>query len=412
MKSKKQEKFMPNKAQIDEITKYIEARGRNGDTELAHLSVGEIILPKSVIAKLDPKILAEAFKAADRDLKRYTVGGKDDSFNPSTGLREYSDDGVGDGSGGWGGGFDSGTGVSADNIGGNSSSSTTDIGGGLSFSGGEPGGTSYSGSSTDRGGLGPDGNPGNDAIGGDGNEGGLSFGLADDGSGNSGPTSNYSGYSTDKGGMGLDTIDTVSYGGKDEGTRATESKGAAAPGQGPNATATVGTHGYGANTLAGGKMAGALGRAIGYQVDKAVENPAAAAINTAFGLIAGPLGLVNTISGLLDGPTVGGGLASAGKSVGQTVGIDTLTASLAAALGEFDNTTPNPTDPNMNNTSNGGESQTAQAVRIVEAATGQPATTIGVTGQGTIDMQSQERRRAFSRLTLGATAGNRATLLW
>ena len=91
--------------------------GRGGDTEVGHLTEGEVVVPPELAGNSDVRAhLLEAFERAGIDIGRYTVGGEDDSRNPRTGMREYrgrgaeneGDDrgagGGGPGSGGGGGG--------------------------------------------------------------------------------------------------------------------------------------------------------------------------------------------------------------------------------------------------------------------------------------------------------------------
>ena len=91
--------------------------GRGGDTEVGHLTEGEVVVPPELAGNSDVRQhLLEAFERAGIDIGRYTVGGEDDSRNPRTGMREYrgrgaeneGDDrgfgGGGPGSGGGGGG--------------------------------------------------------------------------------------------------------------------------------------------------------------------------------------------------------------------------------------------------------------------------------------------------------------------
>lgn len=79
--------------------------GRRGDSVLAHLTPGEVVVPVSVLRAVPglDALLAESFGRANLDLGRYTVGGPDDSTNPKTGLPEYYDEEPGDS---WGGGDD------------------------------------------------------------------------------------------------------------------------------------------------------------------------------------------------------------------------------------------------------------------------------------------------------------------
>ena len=64
--------------------------GRMGDSELAHVTPGEIVIPRNVLAHGDTRgELAEAFAATGAPMGRFVVGGMDDSINPRTGMREY-----------------------------------------------------------------------------------------------------------------------------------------------------------------------------------------------------------------------------------------------------------------------------------------------------------------------------------
>lgn len=75
------------------------ALGRNGDTEIAHLTPGEVVIPKSVQTPEVRALLAALLDQSGHDLGRYTVGGSDDSRNPKTGAREFfsESDPMGDG---------------------------------------------------------------------------------------------------------------------------------------------------------------------------------------------------------------------------------------------------------------------------------------------------------------------------
>ena len=88
--------------------------GRGGDTEIGHLTEGEVVLPPEVAEQSDVRRqLLEAFSRAGIDIGRYTVGGDDDSINPRTGMREYRGRGAeneGDDRGFGGGGPGSGQG--------------------------------------------------------------------------------------------------------------------------------------------------------------------------------------------------------------------------------------------------------------------------------------------------------------
>tara|TARA_B100001094_G_C18155095_1_gene785961 strand:+ start:772 stop:2031 length:1260 start_codon:yes stop_codon:yes gene_type:complete len=65
--------------------------GRNGDTELAHLMVGEVILPPGLLSS-DKKLKASLEKKLagyDSNIQERTVGSDMVSFNPKTGLAEF-----------------------------------------------------------------------------------------------------------------------------------------------------------------------------------------------------------------------------------------------------------------------------------------------------------------------------------
>ena len=95
--------LMPHSRKLAEM-------GRGGDTEIGHLTEGEVVLPPEVAGQSDVRRqLLEAFSRAGIDIGRYTVGGEDDSINPRTGMREYygpgdAFDGPGDAQDGQGGG--------------------------------------------------------------------------------------------------------------------------------------------------------------------------------------------------------------------------------------------------------------------------------------------------------------------
>tara|TARA_R100001460_G_scaffold14685_4_gene32800 strand:- start:69 stop:1403 length:1335 start_codon:yes stop_codon:yes gene_type:complete len=65
--------------------------GRNGDTELAHLMVGEVILPPGLLSN-DKKLRSSVEKKLaryDSNLQERTVGSDMVSYNPNTGLAEF-----------------------------------------------------------------------------------------------------------------------------------------------------------------------------------------------------------------------------------------------------------------------------------------------------------------------------------
>ena len=72
------------------MPRQLAAMGRGGDDEVAHVTTGEIVIPRNLADS--PTLrdeLTRAFERAGIPIGRYTVGGKDDSRNPATGMREY-----------------------------------------------------------------------------------------------------------------------------------------------------------------------------------------------------------------------------------------------------------------------------------------------------------------------------------
>ena len=64
------------------------AKGRGGDTELGHLTPGEVVLPPE-FPQQRPDLFAEIAEFLGNDIGRRTVGGGDDSINPDTGYPEF-----------------------------------------------------------------------------------------------------------------------------------------------------------------------------------------------------------------------------------------------------------------------------------------------------------------------------------
>ena len=90
--------------------------GRHGDTQLAHVTPGEMVVPERVLGQGDTgRQLIEGFAQAGLPIGRYRVGGMDDSRNPMTGMREFFDPGDQEGAQDPGFGSDS----AADSAGGN-----------------------------------------------------------------------------------------------------------------------------------------------------------------------------------------------------------------------------------------------------------------------------------------------------
>ena len=89
--------------------------GRHGDTQLAHVTPGEMVVPERVLGQGDTgRQLIEGFAQAGLPIGRFRVGGMDDSRNPMTGMREFFDPGDQEGAqdpgfdGGGYGGMDAG----------------------------------------------------------------------------------------------------------------------------------------------------------------------------------------------------------------------------------------------------------------------------------------------------------------
>ena len=86
--------------------------GRYGDNQMAHVSPGEMVVPRQIMQKR-PEVaqgIAAAFAEEGVDPKRYTVGSSNNSINPMTGQPEFFLDKLiglisGGGSGGGIGGF-------------------------------------------------------------------------------------------------------------------------------------------------------------------------------------------------------------------------------------------------------------------------------------------------------------------
>lgn len=84
------------------------AMGRNGDTALAHVTPGEVVIPHSLQTPRVMGLLEEEAAARGRDLERYVVGHPKGPRNPHTLWEEFFDGGDGPGdsdSGATGGGI-------------------------------------------------------------------------------------------------------------------------------------------------------------------------------------------------------------------------------------------------------------------------------------------------------------------
>ncbi|MEQ8736704.1 MAG: hypothetical protein RIC29_17410 [Rhodospirillaceae bacterium] len=72
-------------------------QGRGGDTEVAHLTPGEVVAPHQLQTADVMSALQMAAINAGVDVNRYTVGARENSLNPETGLKEFARNSRGDG---------------------------------------------------------------------------------------------------------------------------------------------------------------------------------------------------------------------------------------------------------------------------------------------------------------------------
>ncbi|MEQ8510649.1 MAG: hypothetical protein RIB43_16720 [Rhodospirillaceae bacterium] len=84
-----------NLSRHDELVQHIEAKllalqGRGGDTELAHLTPGEMIVPPQLQTAEVVRALQQAAHTAGIDMAQYTAGSQASRMNPETGLEEFS----------------------------------------------------------------------------------------------------------------------------------------------------------------------------------------------------------------------------------------------------------------------------------------------------------------------------------
>lgn len=69
--------------------KSLAAKGRMGDTEMAHVTPGEIVVPISAQTPEVLAVLQGAFEEIGVPMERYTVGEEENSINPETGIQEH-----------------------------------------------------------------------------------------------------------------------------------------------------------------------------------------------------------------------------------------------------------------------------------------------------------------------------------
>jgi len=93
------------------------AAGRNGDTTVAHLTPGEVVVPQSLQTQRLMGLLAQEAANKGKDINRYVVGNPTGPRNPITLWEEFNDGGDGDGDADAGapGHGDNGTGVGVGN---------------------------------------------------------------------------------------------------------------------------------------------------------------------------------------------------------------------------------------------------------------------------------------------------------
>lgn len=67
-----------------------QSKGRRGDTVLAHLTKGEIVIPVPMAEDVGfLEIISEFFEKNNIDIEKFTVGNKKNSTNPVTGQIEF-----------------------------------------------------------------------------------------------------------------------------------------------------------------------------------------------------------------------------------------------------------------------------------------------------------------------------------
>ncbi|MDX2143014.1 MAG: hypothetical protein SFV19_06645 [Rhodospirillaceae bacterium] len=70
--------------------KLLALQGRGGDTEIAHVTPGEVVIPRNLQTPAVMRTLAAAAARAGIDPRRYTVGHRANSVNPRTGKPEFA----------------------------------------------------------------------------------------------------------------------------------------------------------------------------------------------------------------------------------------------------------------------------------------------------------------------------------
>lgn len=73
---------------ISLVSQHLAAEGRGGDQVIAHLSPGEVVIPRALVLKHAPALSA-LFAADGWDPMKFLVGAEGNSRNPDTGLPEF-----------------------------------------------------------------------------------------------------------------------------------------------------------------------------------------------------------------------------------------------------------------------------------------------------------------------------------
>lgn len=119
------------KTGLAKAAKELAAKGKKGDTDIAHVTKGDLVWP---LERIDAEVIEFANRKLGKDLPRFVVGSPHAKKNSDTGLEAFEDggDGSGDGSGGdgdgSGGGSDAGGGSAGGPGAGDGGSGTSDNG--------------------------------------------------------------------------------------------------------------------------------------------------------------------------------------------------------------------------------------------------------------------------------------------
>lgn len=75
---------------LKEVTDQAAEKGRGGDSVMAHLTPGEVVIPKDMASDPDfQKIMSKYFSENGADINQFTVGSDKNSINPETGQPEF-----------------------------------------------------------------------------------------------------------------------------------------------------------------------------------------------------------------------------------------------------------------------------------------------------------------------------------